>query len=102
MNIEINTAYLDADTKTMQTQLEALKAAQTQVLRSLLEVDSMWEGAANQAFVAQIQVDARMLQELLKSIKNLIECLEYAKEQYNNCTEDVNSKIAALRMSGDY
>lgn len=102
MNIEINTGYLDADIKTMQTQLDALRAAQTQVLRSLMEVDSMWEGAANRAFMTQTAADAKMLNGLLNSIRNLIECMEYAKEQYDTCTESVNSKISALRMSGDY
>ena len=61
----------------------------------------MWEGAAHTVFTAQTQVDKGVLEELLRSLNHLIGCLEYAHSEYNKCREDVNDKIASIRLSGD-
>lgn len=101
MNIEISTERLDSDISKMQGELSDLSNAMNQVYSCLESLNSMWEGPANTVFTMQTRTDRVVLQGLIKNLNNLVECMEYAKSEYNKCTEDVNSKIASIRLSGD-
>lgn len=101
MNIEISTDRLDADIRKMQENLDNLRNAKDQVYRCLEQLSTMWEGMAQFAFNAQTRVDHMVLMGLLGNLSNLIECMEYAKSEYIRCNEDVNSKIASIRLSND-
>lgn len=101
MNIEISTDRLDADINKMQENLDSLRMAKDQVYRCLEQLNGMWEGVAKMSFNAQTRIDEMVLMSLLANLSNLIECMEYAKSEYNRCNEDVNSKIASIRLSGD-
>ncbi len=101
MNIEISTERLDADINKMQENLDNLRMAKDQVYRCLEQLNTMWEGMAKLTFNNQTRVDEMVLMSLLANLNNLIECMEYAKSEYIRCNEDVNSKIASIRLSGD-
>lgn len=101
MNIEISTERLDMDIRTMQDQVDALYNAQTQVFRCLENLNAMWDGTANQVFIAQTNLDRGKLEVLLQNLRNLIECMEYAKSEYQRCQSDVDDKISGLRLSSD-
>lgn len=101
MNLEISTDQLRADTSTMSEQIEALDAARDKVISCLNNLNSMWDGAANAAFVRQVFSDNLMLTRMISNLRNLVECLEYAHSEYVHCDEEVKQKIASLRMSGD-
>lgn len=101
MNIEISTSWLDNDITRMQERLDNLTAAKDQVYRCLENLNSMWEGAAQQTFITQTRIDEMVLRGLINNLNNLIECMEYAKSEYEKCTEEVNSKIAGIRLSND-
>lgn len=101
MNIEISTDKLSTDIARMQQHLESLMKAKEQVYGHLEELSSMWEGSAKKSFVAQTNTDQAVLNALLANLNHLIECMEYAKSEYVRCHEDVNSKIASIRLSGD-
>lgn len=101
MNIEISTERLDADISKMQENLDNLRNAKDQVYRCLEQLNTMWDGMAKFAFNAQTQKDRMELLGLLNNLNNLIECMEYAKAEYIRCNEDVNSKIASIRLSND-
>ena len=101
MNIEINTDHLSRDIATMKEQVANLREAQTQVYRCLEQLNTMWEGQAQQVFNMQTMLDRMTLRMLLQSLDNLTECMEYAKGEYEHCRSDVNDKIASIRLSGD-
>jgi len=101
MNIEISTERLDADINKMQENLDNLRAAKDQVYRCLKQLNTMWDGMAKMTFSMQTRMDEMVLTGLLGNLNNLIECMEYAKSEYVQCNEDVNSKIASIRLSGD-
>ena len=101
MNIEISTDKLSSDIVRMQEHLENLTKAKTQIYSQLEELNAMWEGPAKKTFAMQTFRDRLVLESLLKNLNHLIECMEYAQSQYDRCNEDVNSKIASIRLSGD-
>lgn len=101
MNIEISTDRLEADINKMQENLDNLRNAKDQVYRCLQQLNSMWEGKAQMVFNNQTRIDEMIMMSLCANINNLIECMQYAKSEYIRCNEDVNSKIASIRLSND-
>lgn len=101
MNIEISTENLNSDIAKMQEKLDNLIAAKDQVYRCLENLNTMWEGAAQMTFTMQTMMDRMVLQGLIGNLNNLIECMEYARSEYEKCNGDVNDKIASIRLSGD-
>lgn len=101
MNIEISTSWLGDDITRMQERLDNLVAAKNQVYRCLENLNTMWEGASQYIFINQTRVDEMALQSLINNLNNLIECMRYAKSEYEKCTDEVNSKIAGIRLSNN-
>lgn len=101
MNIEISTQRLDADISKMQDGISDLSNSMNQVYRCLEALNTMWDGSANAAFVNQTRMDQILLTDLIKNLNDLVECMEYARGEYNRCNEDVNYKIAGIRLSND-
>ena len=101
MIIEISTPWLDNEITRMQEQLDNLVAAKNQVYRRLESLNSMWEGAAQYIFINQTRIDETVLQGLVNNLNNLIECMQYAKSEYERCNDEVNSKIAGIRLAND-
>lgn len=102
MNIEISTDQLGLDVSAVQEQVEALNTAKDQVIRCLMDLGTMWEGQAHDAFMTQVMVDAEMLQGLITNLQNLVSCMEYAKSEYQSCAESVGEKIQSISLSSDY
>ena len=78
-----------------------MRNANSQVFRCLENLRTMWDGMAQEVFYAQVRLDQAVTNDTLQSVQNLIECMQYAKTEYNRCNEDVNSKIASIRLSND-
>lgn len=94
--IEIETNTLDKDIKELTGELEnARKYIQT-MTEDMAELDSMWDGPANEAFMAQFGQDVQYAQELCTMVQKLTECMEYAKKQYDTCDAEVSSLIASI------
>ena len=100
MIIEISTDQLAGDISAMQSRVEALENAKTQVYQCLDNLNGMWIGPAHEAFVQQTEVDSQELIALIQNIQNLISCMEYAKREYDECQGSVNDMIAAFYISG--
>lgn len=101
MNIEISTPRLENDVRKLQDELERLSAAKDRVYQCLNRLDSMWEGSAKNVFKNQIRVDAMVFLSLISNLNNMIDCMSYAKTEYEKCSEEVDSKIARIRLSND-
>ena len=101
MNIEISTPYLNADISRMQEKLDALIASKIQVYRCLENLSTMWEGQTHSVFTAQTRMDEIELQALIDELNDLIACLRFAAQEYDRCTDEVDSKIASIRLSNN-
>ncbi len=94
--IEIETNTLDKDIKELLGELgNARKFIQT-MTEDMAELDSMWDGPANDVFMAQFGQDVQYAQELCNMVQKLTECMEYAKKQYDICDGEVSALIASI------
>ena len=101
MQIEISTEHLSRDISTISQQLEALKSAQKNVFTCLEQLSTMWDGQAHSKFQYQVLLDNNRLTKMMNEINNLIECMQYAKQEYEKCHDTVYDKISGLRLSSD-
>lgn len=98
MDIEINTLSLKSDVGKMSEKVNSLRNTMKQMNDAILEMNGMWDGISHDAFVTQYSTDYENMMEVCAIIDQIIECMNYAVEQYNQCDEDVKSTINALRI----
>ena len=96
--ITINTSTLARDIELLQQQLNIVKSDLNKMYSAVRVLDSMWDGPANQAFNAQFNRDQSDMTELCNIILKIINCMEYAKKEYNSCEADVSSIIASIAI----
>lgn len=96
--IEVTISSLNSDIDTLTSTLNSLKSHSDRMQERILELGAMWEGPAHESFNAQFQNDYMALQTLYKTLEELIQCMEYAKFEYQKCEDSVSSAIAAIRI----
>ena len=96
--ITINTWTLSGDIETLQQQLNVIKADMNKMYDAVRVLDSMWDGPANQAFNVQFNKDRDDMAELCNMVQKIIDCMEYAKKEYNSCEADVGSIVASIAI----
>ena len=64
----------------------------------ITELDAMWDGTANNAFNIQFKNDYEMMQDVCKNLKRLIESLEFSKQEYIKCEQQVGSAIRSMKF----
>ena len=96
--IAIRTDALGADTSLMQERLNAVQKEMEQMYQAVGVLNTMWEGEAHDVFLAQFASDEMAMMELCKTIQSIINCLEYAKDEYVKCENEVDSIVSSLRI----
>lgn len=94
--IEIETNTLASDISELTSELEVAKSYIQTMITDMGELDAMWDGPANQAFMQQFHNDAQYAEEICNMVQKLIECMEYAKKQYDYCESEVSSLISSI------
>ncbi|MBR6770718.1 MAG: WXG100 family type VII secretion target [Lachnospiraceae bacterium] len=96
--IEINTGLLNNDINSMQGSLDNAKKKMNSMLQELEAMNSMWSGPAYDTFVATFKSDYQTMEELCNTVGNLIECMRYARQEYENCENTVGSIVNSIRI----
>lgn len=93
------------DTSSMSQSVSDLTVARDNAVEHLHKMNeeittlgTMWESPAKQAFVAQFGKDFQNTEDLLTEIKDTIECMDFAKNQYNNCENQVKSIVDSISV----
>ena len=94
--IEIETNTLATDIGELTNELEVARKYIQTMATDMTELDTMWDGPANQVFMMQFQNDVQYAEEICGMLQKLIECMEYAKKQYDSCESEVSSLIASI------
>lgn len=94
--IAIETNMLASDIYELTGELEAVRKHIQTMTADMTELDAMWEGPANQVFMKQFRNDVQYAEEICGMLQKLIECMEYARKQYDLCESEVASLIAAI------
>ena len=94
--IEIDTKVLQTDIEAMKTQLNAIKKDMNKMYEAVQTLDRMWNGPSNDAFNQQFLIDKSDMDDLCTTIQNIIKCMEFARKEYNNCDNQVNSIVLGI------
>ena len=98
--IEIETNSLTSDIRTMQDEVGEAERQTNQMFEAMAELDQMWDGPANAAFNRQFQIDYERMKSMCSEVRHLISCMEYARDQYDQCEDEVYRAVAAIRLEG--
>ncbi len=96
--ISINTATLARDIDQLNTLLRQLEKNKAKMSQEIQELNTMWKGPSNQAFNVQFQADCTSFDHLCKTIREMIQAMENAKREYDQCDNKVNSLVNALKI----
>jgi len=97
-HIEIHTSALSSDINELTGQLQQVRNNMRTMYDSIAELNTMWEGPANDAFKAQFQIDYEMMQEVCGSVEQLISCMDYARINYDACESEVSAAVSAIKI----
>lgn len=96
--LKIETDRLSSDIENLRNCLSGIKKSGHVMMTSIQQLSSMWEGEAKEAFTVQFESDYKTLENLAGILEKLIQELENAKNQYNNCEKQVGSIIESIRV----
>lgn len=96
--IEINIGTLATDIESMQTELANLRDDIRIAFEALAELDTMWDGPANEAFNQAAKNDHELLNQMCDIIKGLISYMENARDEYRKCENAVSAEIDTIRI----
>ena len=83
--IAVNTATLARDTAQLTTLLVRLEKDKAKMVQEIQELNRMWQGPSNQAFNDQFKTDCTSLDNLCRTIREMIGAMENAKREYDQC-----------------
>lgn len=96
--IEINIGTLAGDITQMQAEVNGLRDDMKLAFDSVMELDAMWNGPANDAFNRAFETDRQAMKDMCKIIDSLIGYMENARDEYRRCEASVSSEIDAIRI----
>jgi uncharacterized protein YukE len=96
--IAVDTSTLNTDIGELTTALDSAKKQLEDMFTQMTELDTMWDGPANEEFNKQFQLDYANTNSLFDTIASLIECMEYARDQYNSCENEVSSLVNSIKI----
>lgn len=93
----MNTYTLASDIESLQTELNMIKNDMDKMYDSVRLLDSMWDGPANAAFNEQFNNDQVEMMSFCETIQKVIDSVEYARKEYDNCEMQIGSKISSFK-----
>ena len=96
--ITVDMSMLAIDIGVLQENVALLRSQMQEMFQEITELDTMWDGPANDAFNAQFQADYTVMENLCKTFDSMIECYEFANKEYNSCENSVHDIVAAISI----
>ena len=96
--IEINTVTLLRDIDILETKMGELDGQTEKMFSAISDLDTMWDGPASEAFKEQFQLDYQSCKEMSKVLKDLVESLKHARQEYDTCEQNVEDLIRAIQI----
>lgn len=94
--IAVDTGILVSDIENLQEQLNLIKGDLDKMYDSVNLLDSMWDGPSNEAFVAHFRQDKEDMSSLCNTVQELINCLSFARQEYDRCENEVNGIVSSI------
>ena len=96
--IAINTSTLRGDINELKQSLATARKQMESMFDQVAELDTMWDGPANAEFNNQFRNDYENMKNLCKTVESLIECMEFARDQYNLCENEVSGIVDSISI----
>lgn len=96
--VTVNTGNLSKDIEELKQVLGTTRRQLEEMFQQVTELDAMWDGPSNAEFVAQFHNDYENAKELCHVVSSIIQCMEYAREQYNICESEVHEIVASINV----
>jgi uncharacterized protein YukE len=96
--IAVDTGTLNRDIVQLRTALSGARLQLDDMFKQIEQLDTMWEGPANAEFNIQFGNDYDNTKSMFDTIDSLIECMEYARDQYNLCENEVDSIVKSIQI----
>ncbi|MBQ8982071.1 MAG: WXG100 family type VII secretion target [Lachnospiraceae bacterium] len=94
--IAVNTNVLDQDIKKIDADLKSIRTELGKLNDEIKELDTMWDGQANKAFVKQYSDDYTAMIGLLDDLVRYSSTLVTAKDTYNKCEQNVDEIVRSI------
>lgn len=96
--LEVNMSALEQDISDMKDCVAKIRNEMQKMFQSVNELDTMWEGVANEIFVKQFQQDERTLAEICTAVDKVVEQMEEANTDYRRCEDEVAQLVENIRI----
>lgn len=96
--ITVNTSTLTGDIEELRETLSGVGVQLEEMFNQVKELDTMWDGPANKEFNLQFGNDYENAKSLCKTVESLLECMEFARNEYNSCENEVNTIVSAISI----
>lgn len=96
--IEVNITALEQDTKELRETLKLVRDDMGAMFDTVQELDTMWDGPANEAFNKQFESDRQTLLALCKAVEDILGSMENAQGEYRKCEAGVREEIEKIRI----
>ena len=96
--IEVNITALEQDTGELRETLKLVRDDMGAMFDTVQELDTMWDGPANEAFNKQFESDRQTLLALCKAVEDILGSMENAQGEYRKCEAGVREEIEKIRI----
>lgn len=96
--IKVNTEALRNDSGKILELLGEVERQFREIYEEVNVIDGMWDGPANETFVAQFVSDYEMFAGTCSFIRSFAEDLGNAAAEYERCDEGVREAIKAIKV----
>jgi uncharacterized protein YukE len=96
--IAVDTDILNSDIGELQMLLDSAKLQLDEMFNQIVELNTMWEGAAKEQLINQFELDYSNAKNIIETIESLIECMKYARNQYNSCENEIENLVNSIKI----
>lgn len=96
--VEIDIGQLSSDLDQLCQLRVKLKQNMGLMEESIKELNNTWEGAAHDEFIRGFDEDCKSINEMMTTLSQFLESLEYARNEYSKCDADIKSSVDAIRI----
>ena len=93
--IEVDTAILQTQISQLEETLYATRLTLNKLTERVESLQAMWNGPAHDEFNKQYELDRERMENMCQIIQNLIEGMQQARQEYDQCENEVSSLVSS-------
>ena len=98
MKFEVETASLNTTVGKMDEELNKIIENSNRLYEALEALDGMWKGTAHDTFAAQYISDQNVLNQMCKTISEVIQGMGEARKTYEESEQSVKNEIRKIAI----